>query len=53
MKSKDNPLQQRRFADWQNPYRRSSNFPTLVEDETEELAIKGNGKLKKKTSEDK
>ena len=46
MKTKDNPLRQRRHADWQNPYRRSSNFSRLIEDETDEMTIKGNGKLK-------
>ena len=53
MKTKDNPLRQKRHADWQNPYRRSSNFSRLVEDETDEMTIKGNGKLTKKSSQEK
>ena len=52
MKTKDNPLRQKRHADWQNPYRRSSNFSKLVEDDTEKMTIKGNGKLKMKAPDE-
>lgn len=38
----------RKHADWQDSYRRSSNFPSLTENETEKLKIKGSGKLKLK-----
>ena len=51
MTQKSTP-KRRRHADFQNAYRRSSNFPTLVEKETKELKIKGSGtlKLKKKNT---
>ena len=51
--SKDKQPNTKKHADFQNSYRRSSNFSTLTEDETEKLKIKGDGDLsKRKPSED-
>ena len=43
-------LKKKEHADFQDAYRKSSNFPTLKETETEKLKIEGDGDLKIKSS---
>ena len=40
-----NETNKKEHADFQDQYRRSSNFPTLKEDEGDDLNIKGEGEI--------
>lgn len=46
METRDNIKREKRHADFQDPFRRSSNFPSYKKTDSEIFKVKGNGDLK-------
>ena len=46
METRDEIKREKRYADFQDPFRRSSNFPSYKKAESQIFKVKGNGDLK-------
>lgn len=53
METKHHTKREKKHADFQDPFRRSSNFPSYRKTESEIFKVKGNGdlKIKNRTNE--